>query len=69
MRKALFGALVMALALAMAPAVVLAQPAGPPVAQPGKPLSKDQAKALVEQYIHNNPKPEGGQGHREAWHL
>ncbi len=30
-------------------------PTGPPVAQPGKPLSKDQAKALVEQYVHTNP--------------
>jgi hypothetical protein len=28
---------------------------GPPVAQPGKPLSKDQAKALVDQYVHTNP--------------
>jgi hypothetical protein len=29
--------------------------AGPPVAQPGKPLSKDQAKAMVEQHIQTNP--------------
>ncbi|MDI6854570.1 MAG: hypothetical protein QME75_13315 [Deltaproteobacteria bacterium] len=28
---------------------------GPPVAQPGQPLSADQAKALVEQHISGNP--------------
>ena len=28
---------------------------GPPVAQPGQPLSADQAKALVEQHISANP--------------
>ncbi len=27
----------------------------PPVAQPGKPLTADQAKAMVQQYISNNP--------------
>jgi hypothetical protein len=29
--------------------------AGPPVAQPGKPLSKDQAKAMVEPHMQTNP--------------
>jgi hypothetical protein len=98
MRKLWFITLVMVLALGMAPAGVLAQPAGPagqggwycpymggpgpggwqgrggwycpwmrgapagpPVAQPGKPLSKDQAKALVEQYVHTNPNLKVGQ--------
>ena len=28
---------------------------GPPVAQPGKPLSADQAKAMVEQQLSGNP--------------
>lgn len=32
-------------------------PSGPPVAQPGKPLSKDQAKALVDQHIQSSRNP------------
>ena len=28
---------------------------GPPVAQPGKPLSKSQARAMVEQHVQSNP--------------
>jgi hypothetical protein len=33
---------------------------GPPVAQPGQPLTADQAKALVEQHIGANPNLKAG---------